>query len=261
MSPVKNLISFAFLATLAFSGFVHAEDKQGFDHSHGLWSQVLSKYLSQQGAASRVDYENLKKDSANLYTYLKQIEAVSESEFKSFNREQQIAFLLNYYNAHQVQQVIENYPLKSVRDLGFLLYTPWKIDFFTIFGKEANLDYIGHDLLEPYKEPRIHFALNCASIGCPALYKEAYQGDKLEEQFEAASTLFLNEKSFNYYDKKKNRLHLSSIFKWYDKDFGSEKDLHAFIAKYMKAYDLNGKQASIKHLDYDWNLNDVKAGF
>jgi len=232
-----------------------------FDHSHQTLTAVLKANLKTQGSASRVNYAQLQKNATLLRTYIGDIEALTEKQFKQFSRSQQLAFLLNYYNAHQLQQVIDNYPIKSVKDLGFLLYTPWKIKFFTIFGEPAHLDYIGHDLLKPYQEPRIHFALNCASIGCPALHKEAYQADKLEQQLDGAARAFLSDKNMNHYDAKKHQLRLSPIFKWYEKDFGGKDKLYQFLAKHMPGYPSNSQPADIKYGDYDWNLNDINAGF
>lgn len=237
------------------------DPSNAFDHSHTLWNEVLTQYVHTQNGISRVNYSALKPQAEPLYHYLKQLEGVTENSFQQFSRDQQLAFLLNYYNAHQVQQIIENYPLKSVRDLGFLIFTPWQKEFFTIFGKPAHLDFIGHDLLEPYKEPRIHFALNCASIGCPALQNRAYQADKLIQQLNMAAKHFLNNKALNSYNPNKHQLLLSPIFKWYAQDFGTKAQLQTFVARYMDGFKFQDKLADINYSDYDWNLNDTKSGF
>jgi hypothetical protein len=204
------------------------------------------------------NYQKLKNNPDSFNEYLAQIESVKRKDFDRFTNEQQLAFLINYYNSQQIQQVIANYPLDSIRDLGFLFFTPWKKDFFTIFGQSASLDYVEHKLIRKlFKEPRIHFAVNCASISCPPLLDQAYQAEKIQNQLEHVTTNFLNAESLNSYLAAEHQLTLSPIFKWYQEDFGDDKALQHFVARYMSGFVMKDTLASIAYSDYDWGLNDT----
>lgn len=237
-------------------------DNSSFDHQHTLWNEVLHEVVVTQGSFSRVNYQQLKDEPSKFRNYLIQIESVKRAEFDNFTHEQQLAFLINYYNAHQIQQVIDNYPLTSIKDLGFLFSTPWKKEFFTIFGDAASLDFIEHELIrKQFQEPRIHFAVNCASIGCPPLLDQAFRAEALQQQLEHVATNFLNAHAINYYSSPDKRLTLSPIFKWYQEDFGDEQALQKFVARYMEGFIYQDTLASIEYSDYNWNLNDSKSGF
>ena len=252
--------SFSIADIVGTSSTIEAESPSSFDHQHQRWGETLNQIVQTKGAFSRVDYQKLKNHPEGFLEYLKQIESVNRQDFDRFTQEQQLAFLINYYNAHQIQQVIDNYPLDSIRDLGFLFSTPWKKEFFTIFGQSTSLVYVEHELIRKlFKEPRIHFAVNCASIGCPPLLHEPFQAEKLQHQLEHVATNFLNAKPLNSYSKAQHQLTLSPIFKWYAQDFGDEKALQSFIARYMTGFVLKNSLAAVEYSDYDWNLNDTKT--
>ncbi|MBI1834500.1 MAG: DUF547 domain-containing protein, partial [Burkholderiales bacterium] len=191
------------------------------------------------------------------------------SEFDRWSLTQQLAFLINIYNAATVELILSRGgKLTSIKDVGSWLSSPWKIKFISLFGERHTLDYIEHGMIRGsgrYADPRIHFAVNCASIGCPALRPEAYTAQNLELQLEDATFNFLSDPTRNRLDV--DGLHLSSIFKWYQEDFEKawrgSASLTQFLARYGKAFGLDKRSSlalaqqpiAIHYLDYDWKLN------
>jgi hypothetical protein len=196
-----------------------------FDHSHAAWDALLKKHvqLINGGVASQLDYSSVQRDHAALKAYTDALGQVGQTKFDGWSKDQQLAFLINAYNAYTVELVLSAYPkLKSIRDLGGLFGSPWKKQFFKLFGQPAHLDHIEHDLIRApgrYAEPRIHFAVVCASIGCPELREEAFVAGKLDAQIEDAMRRFLSDRSRNRYNATKDRLEVSKIFDWYSEDF------------------------------------------
>jgi len=247
-----------------------------FDHTHAQWTALLKKHtvVVDGGKASQVRYAEFARDRAALKSYLEALAKVSDTEFKGWSKNQQLAFLINAYNAHMVEKILLRYPnLKSVWDYGKVFGNPFKDKFFKLFGREFSLDNIEHDTIRVkgvYDDPRIHMAVNCASIGCPMLREEAFVADKLDAQLEEQVTRFLSDKSRNRYSAAGNALEVSEIFKWYAVDFTSGlkgiQSREQFFAKYANLLSdsaehqkiIRDGKAEIKHLDYDWGLNAVK---
>jgi hypothetical protein len=247
-----------------------------FEHSHQAWDALLKKNvkLIDNGNASQVSYKGFVQDRAALKAYIGEIEKTGKAEFDAWSKPQQQAFLINAYNALTVEFILTKYPdLKSIRDLGSLFSKPWSKKFFTLFGKESYLDFIEHEMLRVegvYDEPRVHFAVVCASIGCPMLKNEAFTAEKLEAQLEDGMKRFLSDRSRNRYNAQSRALEISKIFDWYGKDFTKGHkgytSVKQALAKYAvqladKAEDqaaIREQKADVKFLDYDWNLNDVK---
>ena len=229
--------------------------KATFDHSHDAFTQVLQKVVHPQGRASRVDYRQLTQDPDRLSTYLATLSSVSQQQFNGFTKPQQLAFLINAYNGYQLKLVIDNYPIGSIKDVGNFFRSPWDIEFFQLFGDDASLNLIEHGMIrEQFNEPRIHFAVNCASISCPPLQRVAFQAVQLDEQLEAATVNFLNDKSVNRVDPNSNRLLVSKIFDWYGEDFD---DVTAFILSKMQGVESSNRAFKLDYLDYDWGLNQL----
>ncbi|WP_413698894.1 DUF547 domain-containing protein [Psychromonas sp. KJ10-10] len=207
----------------------------------------------------------MKQDQAQLKAYLTVLSNVSQSTFDGWSPSQQLAFLINAYNAWTVKLILTKYPdLESIKDLGSLFSSPWKKKFIPLLGKTLSLDDIEQDLIRGhFDEPRIHFAVNCASIGCPALRAEAYQSDKLDAQLEEATNLFLADASRNRINN--DELQVSKIFDWYQSDFEKQQTLATFLVKYANALNLTDQQKEdvingkidIEFLDYNWSLNSV----
>ncbi|MBT6033690.1 MAG: DUF547 domain-containing protein, partial [Kordiimonadaceae bacterium] len=193
--------------------------------------------------------------------------AINKSEFENWSEDEQLAFLINAYNAWTVNLVLTGYPkIDSIRDLGNIIFTPFGKDIVSLFGEQISLDDIEKDLiLNNFKESRIHFALNCASISCPSLKTEAYDGERLEKQLHDQMATFLSDKKRNYLDG--NNLRVSSIFKWYDDDFedsdASINEIEDYFIKHSELFDsssadtqkIKSGEFKIKFLKYDWNLN------
>lgn len=244
-----------------------------FDHQHAAWTELLSRHVTwnAQETASGVDYDGFGRDRAALSGYLKALSAVSHDEFDGWAQSERRAFLINAYNAHTVELILTRYPdLKSIRDLGSLFKSPWKQEFFTLFSKPQTLDGVEHGLLrgaKDFDDPRIHFAVNCASIGCPALRSEAYRPAELDRQLEEQTERFLRDRSRNRFDAKAGKLYLSSIFDWYADDFDlpfrGATSRAAFLALYRDALGIDAATAAnlaagkieVDFLDYDWSLN------
>lgn len=245
---------------------------QSFDHT--AWDDLLKRHVVvvRGGVASQVRYDGMARDRAALTGYLSAAGRVSRATFDGWSKPDQLAFLINVYNAATVELILTGYPrIKSIKDLGGFIQGPWSKPFITLLGKTVTLDDIEHGLIRGsgrYNDPRIHFAVNCASIGCPALARAAYRGATIDAQLDAAARGFLSDRSRNRADG--NGVAVSSIFKWYRGDFEKgwrgARTLSAFFALYADSLGLNpalaakakAGQLSISFLAYDWQLN--KAG-
>jgi len=244
----------AFLAAVALAGTAFA-----FDHSHRPWSALLKKHvvLVDGGKASRLDYAAMAQERAALQAYLEGLSRVSEAEFQGWSRPEQMAFLINAYNAHTVEKVLTRYPnLKSIWDFGRFFANPFRDPFFSLLGARASLDTIEHQILrKKYPDPRIHYAVNCASIGCPMLREEAYVAAQLETQLEEQAGRFLSDRSRNRL--RDGRLEVSKIFDWFKEDF---EPRDKYFQRYAGILGLPpGASPPLVFLDYDWSLNDSRS--
>lgn len=242
-----------------------------FDASFAAWDALLArhvKWLPDQ-RQSRVDYKGFASDRAALQGVLAQWSALTPAAFAAFSPAQQMAFLINAYNGFTVELILTAYPqLKSIKDLGSVFKSPWKNRFFTLLGEPRHLDWIEHEQLRPrYNDPRVHAAVNCASIGCPALRPEAFTAPKLEAQLNDGLQRFMADRTRNRYADGK--LQVSLIFKWFREDFekghqgySRVEDLMARFAVQLadRAADqdkIKAKAVPVSYLDYDWSLNDT----
>ena len=218
---------------------------------HGLYAELLEKY-TQDGT---VDYQGFKNSEVQLDQYLKFIE---KTDTKKLSRDEQFAFYVNAYNAWTIKLILTGYPgIKSIKDLGSIFKSPWKKKLVVIDGDIVTLDHIEHGILRPrFKDPRVHFAINCASKGCPPLRSEPFQADVMGQQLDEMTRAFINDSRQNRLEGR--RLYVSSIFKWFSEDFND--DVVGFFIKYAQE-DLknqledNKSKIKIKYLDYDWSLN------
>jgi len=249
-----------------------------FKHEHILWHNILKKNvkMSTDRSSSTIDYKSINRQKLDLY--IANALAISNEQFKKWSKNQKLSYYINLYNALTVKKILAAYPVKSIKDLhsGFPFYTsPWKIKFFKLFGEDSHLDHIEHTLVRAsgeFNDPRIHFAFNCASIGCPALVDEAFVAAKLDLQLETALKHFLKDKKRNYFDVGKNKLILSKIFQWYRQDFEKGHrgftSLEKFLSLYSQfIYGLSKKNSAqlilekkigIDFQEYNWNLNDIQ---
>lgn len=257
------LLAFALLASAPSMA-------QAFDHGHAAFSRVLARHVAWNaaGTATTVDYAALQRDREGLDAYLQRLAAVTEADYRRWDTPRRQAFLVNAYNAATLQLILGRYPnLRSIKELGSLLQSPWKRRFVTLLGRQRSLDEIEHQLLRgaaDYREPRIHFAVNCASIGCPALRPEAYRADRLEAQLADQTRRFLSDRSRNRFVAGTATLEASKIFDWYAADFDRHAGgVPAFLARHAGTLALPPAMANrlregrlpLRYLDYDWQLN------
>ncbi len=267
---IRLLLALWLLAVAPISAYAQ------FDHQHEAWDGLLKKHvvLIDGGNASQVRYAGMQKDHAQLKVYLESLSRVREQEFKGWSKSQQLAFLINAYNAFAVEKILTRYPdIKSVWDFGKIFGNPFKDKFFTLFGRAFSLDMVEHDTIRTkgvYDDPRIHFAVNCASVGCPMLREEAYVAERLDTQLEEQTRRFLADRTRNRFDAAGNALEVSEIFKWYGVDFASGlkgfSSREQFFARYADLLAdapadrqiIREQKAVLRFLDYDWRLNDVR---
>jgi hypothetical protein len=224
-----------------------------FDHNHTNFDILLKKYVKN----GMVDYRGIKKEDDKFSTYLIDLSSVTSKDYAAFSKEEKLSFLINAYNAFTIRLILDNYPLSSIRKIGFLPGAAWKQEFFTLLGEKRNLDWVEHSKLRvDFDEPRIHFAIVCASIGCPPLISSAYNPKSLNLQLQSSMEFFLNDKNKNRYEISSNTLYLSKIFDWFSKDFTKNSTLISFVKSGMKVE--IPEDANIKYTDYNWNLNEIK---
>jgi len=220
--------------------------------SHEVFDKLLKMHVADDG---RVNYKGFIKDSVAFNKYLKTLSKNPPNE-KAWSANEQKAFWINVYNAFTIKLIIDNYPVKSIKDLGGSIYkinTAWDIQFIKIGNDTYDLNNVEHQKLRRvYNDPRIHFAVVCASKSCPKLLNEAFTAAKLEQQLDQAGRDFLKNSFRNKITP--NKVEISSIFKWYKGDFTEKGSLIDFLNKYSPAK-INAN-ASISYLDYDWSLNE-----
>jgi Protein of unknown function, DUF547 len=264
-------LSLAGAATVAMAP-VTAPAQTGFDHGYAAWNALLKRHVRwlPDGKQSQVDYRGFAADRAALKQVLDALSGVSQASFDGWSKPQQMAFLINAYNAFTVELILTRYPdLKSIKDLGSLLQTPWKKKFFTLLGEQRHLDWVEHEQLRPrYQEPRIHAAVNCASIGCPALRDEAFTADRLEAQLEDGMRRFMADRTRNR--AQGDRVEVSMIFRWFREDFEQGhrgwRRVEDVTAQYAELLTddpalrdrLRRRDLRVAYLDYDWSLNDQR---
>ncbi|MBK7869837.1 MAG: DUF547 domain-containing protein [Saprospiraceae bacterium] len=218
--------------------------------SHEAWDSLLRTHVNEQGF---VNYKNFIKDSIKLNKYLELLSKNHPNE-KNWNREEQMAYWINAYNAFTVKLIVDHYPTASIKDIknGIpFVNTVWDIKFIKIEDAIYDLNNIEHGILRPkFKDPRIHMVVNCASISCPKLQNYAFTANKLDEQLDEAAREFLNDPSKNIITSEKAQL--SKIFDWYSMDFDSVRD---FVNKYADTK-IN-KDTKIEYLEYNWGLNEI----
>lgn len=253
------------------SALMTATAASAFDHTYANYDRLLARHVhwTATGHTSVVDYDGLKRQRAELDAGLRSFSAVDRGGFERWNRSERMAFLINAYNGFTLQLILSRYPdLQSIRDLGSLLRSPWKQPFFTLFGAPRTLDWIEHDTLRPqYRDARVHFAVNCASLGCPALRPEAYVAVRLDAQLDDQQRRFLTDRARNRFNAAAGVLHLSQIFKWYGDDFAAaDETLEGWLARHAELLAdseadrqrLRRGDYRIEHLSYDWMLNAGK---
>lgn len=277
----KPFLKFACISVL-FVIFTAQKGGYELEFDHSLFDRLLRNNV----ANDLVNYRNIKDaDFGLLEQYLSKLENVDPAEFEKWGRNSKLAFWINAYNAITIYGIVTNYPIEyggiltrirfpksSIRQIGKV----WDRVFTKIMGKDLTLNQIEHEILRvEFDEPRIHFAIVCASVGCPPLLSEAYMPEKIDKQLNQVANEFVNRKKYVYFDSGNNILHLSSIFDWYKDDFKysqnnewlnkydkDERGVVDFVERYSEnaalRKQIKEKKVKIKYLDYDWSLNEMK---
>ena len=212
-----------------------------------IFDSLLQKNVDKTG---RVDYQSLKNNETLLDNYLAYIQNNEPTKDWSSNKKK--AFWINTYNAYTIKIILNNYPLKSIRDIKIDGKTAWKIPFVKVGQKRYTLDQIEHEILrKKFNDPRIHVGINCASVSCPRLWNFAFTEDNIAYSLDNLMKVFINDTTRNKISK--NNLELSEIFNWFSKDFMKNGTIISYLNTYA-AIKISEK-ASIKYLTYDWSLN------
>jgi len=246
---LKNM-SISCMLLLALSVPHRNEVATGNGLDYALYAKVLKTYVDDHG---RVDYEGLKKNRKEFDQFISQIETTDLSVLSEL---EQKTFWINAYNAITMKVILDKYPVKSIRSINFGLV--WEVPR-KVARQKRSLGYIEHKILRPMGDPRIHFAINCASIGCPNLPQEPLYPDQLEQQLDRETRKFINDPEKIRLDKNSNTLYFSSILDWFEEDFlVVAPDILGYITLYVNDADrryLSENQVTLKEIKYNWNLN------
>ncbi len=222
---------------------------------HTDYSRLLGTYV-QNHLVAYDTWNAHPADKAALGNYVDQLAALDPANWPA---DEALAYWINLYNAVTLRLILDNYPLGSIKDLGgFLKKSPWKTELVTVAGRNLTLNAIENDIIRPtFGDPRIHFALNCASVGCPPLAQQAYTADQLSDQLDAACGLALNRDLWVRVDGK--NLKLTKLFDWYGQDFTADGGTVLDFIKRYRTEPLPAGEPKINYMSYDWSLNQVPS--
>lgn len=249
---MKGVPQFVFYAVLI--GVLLSAGTMFAAKSNQIYGDILHRYVHD----GRVDYSGLKKNEAQLDAYLQHLAVTDPDQMTTNDR---FALYINGYNAYTIKLILNNFknghPPASIKDIGNFFSSPWSVKLANIAGTTYTLDNIEHDILRPsFQDPRVHFAINCASKSCPPLLAQPYSGETLDQQLEAATTAFINNRQANRLQG--STLYISAIFKWFAKDFNNDPiSFFKYYAKgdLKKGLNVHNDGIKIQYLDYDWSLN------
>lgn len=214
--------------------------------NYNLWEVLLNKNVTSKGI---VNYKAFKKDSEKLNDFLRQLSRAKITT--AWTKNDKIAYWINVYNAYTVKLIVNNYPVHSIKQIE----NPWKEKFFAIDGKLMNLHQVEHEILRNFGDPRIHFAINCASASCPRLIQVPYTAANLERLLERQTKEFINDPFYNTITGY--AVNVSKIFDWYKKDFKQDAGTVVnFINKYSNTNIKDQEEKGYKQ--YDWSINSVE---
>jgi hypothetical protein len=241
------------IAAVAVAAEMTEQDKAGAAFDHRAFGALLERYVDDNG---QVDYKGLAGESERLDAYLG---AVSEAPLDRLGRDERLALLINAYNACTLRMILDHYPVRSIKDIP--ASKRWEDRRWNVGGHVWSLDQIEHEQIRPkFDEPRIHFALVCAAVGCPPLRDEAYTASRLAEQLADQARRVHGDARWFRYDRDRNVVFLTKLYDWYAGDF--EKAAGSVLA-YAAAYAPQlaraleaGRRPEIRWLEYDWSLND-----
>ncbi len=219
-----------------------------FDHA--AFTSILADYVDARGG---VDYAGLRKNSSKLNRYLEQVQ---KAPFEALGRDEKLAFLINAYNAFTLRLILDHWPVASIRDIPSS--ERWNAVRWDVGGKKLSLTQIEHEYLRNrFVEPRVHFAINCASVGCPPLRRDAYDAKRLEQQLQEQALAMHGDA--RWLRLEGDVVYLTKLYEWYAGDFvqvgGTVLEYAARFAPALAAAHKQGRRLSISWLDYDWSLN------
>jgi len=244
--PAYTVILISLISTL-IAGTLQAKEPDWSDYA-ALLKQHVTTEQHHAVQLNWVSYSKIKQDP-RWPRIIKQLESFSPKQLAT--KQEQLAFYINAYNIMAMKVVVDNWPLESIKDVGNMLWPVWKRVAGKIGGKEVTLNEIEHEILRPMGEPRIHFAIVCASTSCPDLRQEPFSADRLDSQLDEQITQFLDnaKKGLN---QNGNNIRVSKIFSWFEEDFGGERGVKAFIQHYKSLPKGSSIEAA---LSYDWRVN------
>ncbi|MDC1451778.1 DUF547 domain-containing protein [Vicingaceae bacterium] len=238
MKSITTALIFLLCSLVSFAGV--GEPK--LDHSS--WDRLLQKHVTAQG---NVNYEGFKKDLVALDAYLNSLSATNPDA--NWTRSEAMSYWINAYNAYTIKLMLNNYPLKSIMNVNG--GKAWDLKFINIKGEKYSLNNIEHDILrEKFFDPRIHFAVNCASISCPKLSNTAYFAEGLDGKLDKAAKEFINNSSKNNITADKAQI--SKLFDWYKDDFTKNGTVKDYLNKYSTTKFTSN---NISFKEYNWNIN------
>lgn len=254
---LKPLFVFIFSVFL----MLNARGESTFDHEHSDLSKALTAIVVYRENSGSVKYKDLIKKPTDLINYLKQIGRVNEKDFKTWSEPDQIAFLINAYNANTLQLIKDYYPITTIKKVPGTKDAR-KMKFFRLFGRDMSLEFLETEYLRKnYSEPRYHFALNCAAVSCPRLRNEAYVGARLTSQLDDQVKTFLRDTNRNKIDVALKHLQLSPILQMVETDLRKDGiTVSKWVAPYISddesvRKELTEGKYKVSHLDYNWDLN------
>lgn len=262
LAAVLGLLSAAAMAApkselIPFWDASDESNQSTIDHSE--WQELLDKHLHEHSSGiNRFDYQALKEERDDYESLVDYLLRLSDLDPRTFSKAEQLPYWINFYNALTVYVVTGRYPVKSIKDIksGTFDFGPWNLELANIQGEPLTLNNIEHGILRPlWKDGRIHYALNCASLGCPNLAKKAYSSDNVEELLEAGAREYINHP--RGVSIKNNRLTVSSIYHWYRDEFGdSNEGVLSHLREYAEPELVEQLERFSKYRhEYDWSLN------
>lgn len=249
---VAVLIPLVFFSVVPFAS-AQPSPPAGGEPDNRIWAGLLARHV--QGKL--VDYAGFKRDEALLDKYLAVLEAANP---EAMSREARFAYYINVYNAWTIKLILTRWPnLESIKDFGTLFRSPWKIELVKLQGQTKPLDWVEHEVLRPrFKDARVHFAINCASKGCPPLINEPYEAARLNEQLDRVTRATMSDPAATRLEGE--TLYVISVFDWFSGDF--PEGAPAFVKRFAepdlaKRLEILGDRVKVRFIDWDWKLNDV----
>ena len=249
MGCMKTLGRLLFCFTLSI-----ATAATTFGQKSDDWVETYNRLLGKYVTSGGVKYAEWKANAADVQALQSVVDAIAKENASALEKKQQLAYYLNAYNAWILHEALAKYPTKSVKDALFTFFTSRRL---TVAGQQTSFNALEKETIRSkFGEPRVHFALNCASRSCPPLNREPFQGDKLDAQFEKLAKNCVNSEKGVTYSPESKTVELSKIFDWYKDDFKAEGGTLAFINK-RRSTPIPA-DAKITYKEYDWSLNEAK---